>query len=326
MKKIINIIIFALLLLIFGSYMFTFQVRQDKVVFVETFGKRGDAIQEPGLKFRWPWPIQEVYTFDRRIHLLTTQYGQISTGDSSLVVQPYLGWRIQKNPKTFIERAKGNTAAARRASVENILRQALDGAVTSVFGNKENLIVTAKTLHNGEKEQDGEQNKGHTFEGLESDIFSNVKIKAEEMGVELRFVGIRRVGITEHSVQVTLNSMVTQWNDEAATDMKNAQDEALRIRTSAMNAKASAIEEANAKADIIAAKASADQAKIFSELQEKDADLAAFLIELNAMEAVLEKETTLVLDEDFPFLEPLRGKFLFKETTLPNSSKSGIAP
>ena len=146
------------------------------------------------------------------------------------------------------------------------------------------------------------------------------------MGVELKFVGIRRVGITEHSVQVTLNSMVTQWNDEAATDMKNAQDEALRIRTSAMNAKASAIEEANAKADIIAAKASADQAKIFSELQEKDADLAAFLIELNAMEAVLKKETTLVLDEDFPFLEPLRGKFLFKETTLPDNSKSGIAP
>ena len=326
MKKIINIIIFALLLLIFGSYMFTFQVRQDKVVFVETFGKRGDAIQEPGLKLRWPWPIQEVYIFDRRIHLLTTQYGQISTGDSSLVVQPYLGWRIQENPKTFIERAKGDNDDARMASVENILRQALDGAVTSVFGNKENLIVTAKTLHNGEKDQDGDQNKGHTFEDLEKDVFSNVKVKAEEMGVELKFVGIRRVGITEHSVQVTLNSMVTQWNDEAATDMKNAQDEALRIRTSAMNAKASAIEEANAKADIIAAKASADQAKIFSELQEKDADLAAFLIELNAMEAVLEKETTLVLDEDFPFLEPLRGKFLLKETTLPDSSKSGIAP
>ncbi|MBT5322178.1 MAG: hypothetical protein HOL43_07425, partial [Verrucomicrobiales bacterium] len=85
MKKIINIIIFALLLLIFGSYMFTFQVRQDQVVFVETFGARSDAIKESGLKFRWPWPIQEVYTFDRRIHLLTTQYGQISTGDSSLV-------------------------------------------------------------------------------------------------------------------------------------------------------------------------------------------------------------------------------------------------
>jgi membrane protease subunit HflC len=326
MKKIVNIIIFALLLLIFGSYMFTFQVRQDQVVFVETFGKRGDAIQEPGLQLRWPWPIQEVYTFDRRIHLLTTQYGQISTGDSSLVVQPYLGWRIQNNPKTFIEKAKGDSAAARRSSVEAILRQALDGAVTSVFGDKENLIVTAKTLHDGEKEQEGEQSNGHTFENLESAIMSNVKPKAEEMGVELMFVGIRRVGITEHSVQVTLNSMVTQWNDEAATNMKNAQDEAMRIRTSAENARKSALKEAKAQADIIAAKASADEAKIFSELEEKDADLAAFLIELNAMEAVLKKETTLFLDENFPFLRPLRGNFLFKETTLPDNSESKAAP
>ncbi|MDE0578149.1 MAG: SPFH domain-containing protein, partial [Opitutales bacterium] len=253
-------------------------------------------------------------------------YGQISTGDSSLVVQPYLGWRIQDDPKTFIEKAKGDSAAARRASVENILRQALDGAVTSVFGDKENLIVTAKTLHDGEKEQNGEQQNGHTFEDLESAILSNVKPKAEEMGVELRFVGIRRVGITEHSVQVTLNSMVTQWTDEAATDMKNAQDEALRISTSAINARKSAIKEAEAEADIIAAEASADEAKIFSELQEKDADLAAFLIELNAMEAVLKKETTLVLDEDFPFLEPLRGRFLLKETALPDNSGSEAAP
>jgi modulator of FtsH protease HflC len=326
MKKIVNIIIFALLLLIFGSYMFTFQVRQDQVVFVETFGKRGDAIQEPGLQPRWPWPIQEVYTFDRRIHLLTTQYGQISTGDSSLVVQPYLGWRIQDDPKTFIEKAKGNTAAARRASVEKKLRQALDGAVTSVFGDKENLIVTTNTLHDGEKEQNGEQENGHTFEDLESAVLSNLEPKAEQMGVELRFVGIRRVGITADSVQVTLNSMVTQWNDEAATDMKNAEDEALRISISAKNAKDSAVREALAEADIIAAKASADEAKIFSELQEKDADLAAFLIELNAMEAVLKKETTLVLDEDFPFLEPLRGRFLLEETELPDNSESEATP
>ncbi|MBC8324749.1 MAG: hypothetical protein H8E27_03895 [Verrucomicrobia subdivision 3 bacterium] len=323
MKKTVNIIIFALLLLIFGSYIFTFQVRQDQVVFVETFGKRADAIQEPGLRFRWPWPIQEVYTFDRRIHLLTTQYGQISTGDSSLVVQPYLGWRIQDNPKTFIEKAKGSSAAARRASAEAYLRQALEGAVTSVFGDKENLIVTTESLHEGERAAQGKQ---HTFGKLEAAILSNVKPKAEAFGIELRFVGIRRVGITEHSVQVTLNSMVTQWDDEAATNMKKAQDEAQRIRTEAANKRTSALKEARAKADIIAANASADEAKIFSELEEKDADLAAFLIELNAMESVLKKETTLFLDENFPFLQPLRGNFLMKETKLPDNTQTESAP
>jgi regulator of protease activity HflC (stomatin/prohibitin superfamily) len=153
-----------------------------------------------------------------------------------------------------------------------------------------------------------------------------VKPKAEAFGIELRFVGIRRIGITDHSVQVTLNSMVTQWDDEAATNMKKAQNEAMRIRTEAENKRTSALKEARAKADIIAANASADEAKIFSELEKKDADLAAFIIELNAMEAVLKKETTLFLDENFPFLQPLRGNFLMKEVKRPDNTQTESAP
>ena len=97
MKKTVNIIIFGLLLLIFGSYMFTFQVRQDQIAFVDTFGKTSEPIVTAGLKYKWPWPIQRVYTFDKRIHLKTTDYTQITTGQGSLIVQAYFCWRIS-NP------------------------------------------------------------------------------------------------------------------------------------------------------------------------------------------------------------------------------------
>ena len=49
MKKAVNIIIFGLLLLIFGSYMFTYQVRQDEIAFVNTLGKDSDPIEKPVL-------------------------------------------------------------------------------------------------------------------------------------------------------------------------------------------------------------------------------------------------------------------------------------
>ena len=45
MKKTINIIIFGLLLLIFGSFMFTFQVRQDEVAFLSTSGSASKPFQ-----------------------------------------------------------------------------------------------------------------------------------------------------------------------------------------------------------------------------------------------------------------------------------------
>ena len=57
MKKTVNIVVFALLLLIFGSFMVTFQVRQDEVAFVETNGQTGEPINKPGLKFKLPWPF-----------------------------------------------------------------------------------------------------------------------------------------------------------------------------------------------------------------------------------------------------------------------------
>ncbi|SVC13475.1 uncharacterized protein METZ01_LOCUS266329, partial [marine metagenome] len=54
MKKTINIIIFGLLLLIFGSYMFTFQVRQDQVAFLSKSGSAGKPIEKTGLHFKLP--------------------------------------------------------------------------------------------------------------------------------------------------------------------------------------------------------------------------------------------------------------------------------
>ena len=88
MKKAVNIIIFGLLLLIFGSYMFTYQVRQDEIAFVNTLGKDSDPIEEPGLRAKWPWPIQSVYKFDKRVHVKTTRYDQVMTSAGETRVVP----------------------------------------------------------------------------------------------------------------------------------------------------------------------------------------------------------------------------------------------
>src|SRR4030042_275983 len=51
----------ALLVLILLLYMITFQVRFTEVAVVRTFGRSNpdDVITEPGLRWKWPWPIQK---------------------------------------------------------------------------------------------------------------------------------------------------------------------------------------------------------------------------------------------------------------------------
>ncbi len=311
MKKTVNVIIFALLLLIFGSYMFTFQVRQDQIAFVDTFGDISKPIEDAGLHYRLPWPIQRVYTFDKRIHLKTTDYSQITTGDGSLIVQAYFGWRIS-SPKTFMEKAKGATDVERMQHAERNLEREIEGAVSTVFGGEKNLTekqeVSLGTLIDGESGKADDENR-HTFERLEQKIFEQVEPMSKQYGMELSFVGIRRVGISQQSLITVLDAMVTQWTNAALTDAFIAEEQARSIRDMAINNKASELDRARAQANQIISSASAKEAEIFAQMEKKDARLAELLLKLSTMEKVLKKEATLLLDENVPFLEPMRPQF-----------------
>ena len=63
----LTLVIGLLLIVIFGLWLFVFQVRTTEVAVVTTFGSPTRPITEPNLYFKWPWPIQKVWTFDRRV-------------------------------------------------------------------------------------------------------------------------------------------------------------------------------------------------------------------------------------------------------------------
>ena len=45
---------------------------------VTTFGKpTAQPYDKPGAYFKWPWPIQKVYKFDQRVHLMIKKDGKL---------------------------------------------------------------------------------------------------------------------------------------------------------------------------------------------------------------------------------------------------------
>ena len=129
MKKTVNIVIFGLLLLIFGSYMFTYQVRQDQVAFLSTLGGKPRTIKEPGPGLRLPWPFQKLEVFDKRVHLETTEYVEKATKDSDVMIQLYYGWKID-DPALFYNSHEGDGPKARvkkaRGDLEKEILESLD--------------------------------------------------------------------------------------------------------------------------------------------------------------------------------------------------------
>ena len=307
MKKTVNIVVFALLLLIFGSFMVTFQVRQDEVAFVETNGQTGDPINKPGLKFKLPWPFGKVYRFDKRIHVVTTPYGQGATKDGgSLVTQVYFGWKIKDGQaRKFMDSLEGDSSEKLMEHAQEKLMGIVGGAKEEVIGAKAESI--GKFIFKSGNES--EAVSGLDFELLENEMLAKAKPTAlENYGVEIQFIGIRRVGVAKENLDVVLDSMVKQWSTEAGTIEAEAQAKADAIRQTAQEEKERKIQEARNNADKQIAEAQDKATKDFIVLQ-TDPELAAFLMQLEALEKSVQKNTTLLLDDSmgpFPILRGLK--------------------
>ena len=70
MKNIAIPILVAVIFLILATYLVAFQVRESELAFVTRFGEPVRSITRPGLKLKWPTPIERVHQDERLLVLL----------------------------------------------------------------------------------------------------------------------------------------------------------------------------------------------------------------------------------------------------------------
>ena len=309
MKKIINIVIFGLLLLIFGSFMFTFQVRQDQVAFRSTFGGEPKIINEPGLYLKLPWPFQKVFEFDKRVYLEQTDYMQVDSQGSAVMVELYFGWKIS-DPAKFFESHDGNTPDERVAKAQSDLKAHVEESLEDVLKSK----VAGPVYFIPGESSDATDSK---LEMAEEEIAKLAKSRAEGMGVSVEFVGFRRVGLPPQGLDEMLNAMVKDWDSKAGVSLSEAKSKAETIRGESTRKRQEDVETARAQA-AASVKATRDKARQnFTEFQ-KDPLLAEFLIQLDALEKAVKPGATLILDETmgpFPLLQQLDNSLLKTNST-----------
>jgi membrane protease subunit HflC len=320
MKKTINIVIFGMLLLIFGSFMFTFQVRQDQVAFLSTTGGEPKIITKPGLYFKFPRPFQKLYEFDNRVHLEITEYTQMdSKSGSSVMLELYFGWKIEdKDPASFFTSFKGDNAKKRVENAAKDLKQLVQASGADVIKDHDTgvgFFIPGK---------DGTQpgNAHQALEQTEQEILTQARAKAAGKGVEIKFVGIRRVGVPQNSLDTVLDTMVREWISKANHEKKDAFTEASSITNNAVMDRTRQVETAKLEA-AQRVNLAQDEARKKFEVFKKDPVLAQFLMELDALEQSVKNQTTLILDETmgaFPLLRGLNTPFLKLDqngTTIP---------
>ena len=267
-------------LLALGAFLLAasaFIVDQREQALVLQFGKPKRVIQEPGLYFKLPWPIQTVARYDRRLLESDAPPNEVITKDKkTLLVDHFTRWRIV-DPLKVYQVARTQQAVAAR--MEDVVR----GKVREVLGQH--------TLH--EIVTGGEH--GRLRAALMRRIAKSADAEVRRLGLAIVDVRIKRADLPPENLDAVFRRMKAERMRIARQYRSEGEEAAREIRARAEKERKTILAEAYRKAQIIKGEADAEAARIYAAAYNKDRRFYAFLRSLEALKRSVKEGDTLVI-------------------------------
>jgi membrane protease subunit HflC len=280
MKRPIVIVAGIALLLILLAFSMTYTVSFHEVGIRSRFGQTDEnsVVREAGLHFRLPFFADSVTLLDTRMKIHQSPMSLFQTSDGQqIVVKTFLLWKVNTKGTAPLDfyRAYGSADVA-RSTIDGQFRDAISTLSAFTF-----------------EELTGNNNK---LEDAENAILARLD-SLKETGIVPVIVGINRLLLPPKTTTAVLKRMEAKRNTLAdqrrAKGMADA--EAIRAAAKAKHDKIMAF--ASQRSEDIRAEGEAQAAEYLEQMGE-DEELAIFLAWLDAVEASLSQNTTLVLESD----------------------------
>lgn len=281
----------------FVAYNSYFIVHQTQTALVLEFGDPKRVVTTPGLRFKKPF-IQTVEFFDKRILDIDLPSKEVIAADQKrLVVDAFARYRIA-DPLLFFQSVTNEVGARSR------LESLMDSAMRSVLGDSTFVQVVKD-----------ERAK------LMNDIAQRVDNEAENFGMQIVDVRLKRVDLPEANSQAIYERMKTERQQEAAEIRAQGNEVAKRIRANADRQVTVLIAEANRDAERTRGEGDGERNRIYAEAFGKDADFFSFYRSMQAYEEGLKPEgTRMVISPNSDFFQ------YFKTPTGIMRAQDGSAP
>jgi membrane protease subunit HflC len=282
-RKLIVAGVAALVVLILVvSSLFVVDERQRALVL--QFGQvRGEPIEEPGLKVKVPLIQNVVYYEDRILPLETASLEVTPLDDRRLIVDAFARWRI-------VDTIRFRQAVFDEAAAIPRLERILNASLREVLGS-----VISDAVLSEERTQ------------LMERIRDDARESAQELGVEIVDVRIRRADLPEQNLQATYQRMQAEREREAADERARGAEAAQRVRANADRQAIELVSEAQRESEIIRGEADARRNAVFADAFGRDEEFFAFYRSMGAYEQALQGDTsTLVITPDSEFFNYLK--------------------
>jgi membrane protease subunit HflC len=257
-----------LLLVVIVGYSSIFTVSQTEQALVVRLGRPVDVVSEPGLNFKAPF-IDTVISIDKRILDLENPSQEVIASDQKrLVVDAFARYRI-KNPLRFYQ----SIGSIQAANIQ--LTTLLNAALRRVLGE-----VTFINVVRDERET------------LMTRIRDQLDREADQYGIEVVDVRIRRADLPEQNSQAVYKRMQTEREREAQEFRAQGGQKAQEIRSKADREATVIVAEANSTAEQTRGAGDAERNRLFAEAYGRDPDFFAFYRSMSAYEAGLRSNDT----------------------------------
>ncbi|MFH1008033.1 MAG: protease modulator HflC [Candidatus Latescibacterota bacterium] len=267
-----------------GVGLVAYTVDETQQAVIIRMGNPVRTVQEAGLHFKWPYPIESVEMFDDRVLEYDSDAEPIYTQDKkNLVLDNYARWRIE-DPLVFMKAVKTTSGAQARLDdiVYSVLREELGKHVLLevISENREAIMVAVA-------EQCRQQMKG--------------------LGIGILDVRIKRADLPQENEAYVFNRMRAERSRIAMQYRSEGEEEALKIRAQTDLDEREIMADAYEKSQKHKGMGDAEALGIYANAYERDPKFYAFTRTLQAYEKAIDKNTVLVLPPTMEFFKYLEG-------------------
>ena len=324
MKPLIVLIVLAIIGLILVRQTL-YIVDQTERVIVLRFGEVQNQLDSPGLKLKAPF-VDQVVRLDKRILRIDAPSAAMPDSEKqNLIIDSYARYRITDSVQFFQTLQNEATAFNRLGTIVNSTlrdRIALRDR-SSIIGAEPILDASGAPVVDDEGLPIVEARE--TRSELLSEVLALVKqrVANEHFGVEIIDVRIKRADFPD-SVTPSIYDRMRAERDRIATRFRaQGEEEDLKIRAVANRDREIILAQADRQSNQTRGEGEAESIKILADALNQDPDFFAFLRSLEAYQALLSSQDTIVFSADTPLFRFLDSPGL---TATPTEAASSPGP
>ena len=281
------LVLLIALLAAFVLYACSYVVEQSKYAVVFALGEIKTIVDEPGLHFKLPAPLQNVVMFERRILTIDTPDSErVQTSEKkNLQVDSFVKWRIL-DPKSFFVSFRGSEAEA-EARITTLVRDAMNQAINKRTVND----VTSR-----------ERDK------ITEEIRASVQERLKSVGVEVIDVRLKRVDFVPEISESVFSRMTAERKRVANEQRSSGAAEGEKIRAEAERERDQILADAYRTAQVIKGEGDAQASAVYATSFGANPEFYSFYRSLEAYRSSFKnKQDVMVVDPNSDFFKYFRG-------------------